>query len=119
MGMAQSGKAHIACKRYGGCKRYDCREGRARPTGRRIPHRRQSLLAVMVLMLSGLSLSVPAHAACPSGFNGTAVFGIDICAGKGIAAGGLAHAAAVMTGILDFDGDGAPDNAAVVRGLAT
>ena len=124
MGMAQSGKAHIACKRYGGCKRYgcckryDCREGRARPTGRRTPHRRQSLLAVMVLMLSGLSLSVPAHAACPSGFNGTAVFGIDICAGKGIAAGGLAHAAAVMTGILDFDGDGAPDNAAVVRGLA-
>ena len=116
--MAQSGKAHFACKKYGGCKRYDCREGRARPTGRRIPHRRQSLLAVMVLMLSGLSLSVPAHAACPSGFNGTAVFGIDICAGKGIAAGGLAHAAAVMTGILDFDGDGAPDNAAVVRGLA-
>ena len=35
MGMAQSGKAHIACKRYGGCKRYgcckryDCLEGRA------------------------------------------------------------------------------------------
>ena len=113
MGMTQSGKAYI------GCKGYDCCEGRARRTGLRIPHRRKSLLALMVLMLSGLSLSLPAYAACPSGFTGTAVFGIDICAGKGIAAGDLAHAAAVMTGVLDFDEDGAPDNAAIVEGLAT
>ena len=108
--MALSGKAHIACKRYGRC------QARVRRKGQRMAHRQKSLLALMVLMLSGLSLSVPEHAACPSGFTGTAVFGIDICAGKGIAAGDLPHAAAVMTGILDFDGDGAPDNAAVVGG---
>ena len=72
MGMMQSGKAHIGCKRYGCC------EGRARRTGLRMPHRRTSLLALMVLMLSVLSLSVPAHAACPSGFTGAAVVGIDI-----------------------------------------
>ena len=110
--MALSGKAHIACKRYDRC------EARVRRKGQRMPHRQKSLLALMVLMLSGLSLSVPEHAACPSGFTGTAVFGIDSCAGRGIAAGDLPHAAAVMTGILDFDGDGAPDNAAVVGGLA-
>ena len=72
----------------------------------------------MDLMLSGLSLSLPAHAACPSDFTGTTVFGIDICVDRGIARGDLAHAAAVMAGILDFDKDGAPDNADVVVGLA-
>ena len=58
MGMTQSGKAYI------GCNGYDCCEGRARLTGLRMPHRRQSLLALIVFMLSGLSLSVPAHVAC-------------------------------------------------------
>ena len=112
MAIMRSGTAQI------GGESYAPRKGGARPTGLRIPHWRKSALAVMVLMLSGLSLSVPAHAACPSGFTGTAVFGIDICAGEGIAAGDLAHAASVMTGILDFDADGAPDNADIVQGLA-
>ena len=110
MGIKQSGKAHI------GCKRYCCCKGCARHADLRMPHRRKSLLALMVLMQSGLSSSLPAHAACPSDFIGTAVFGIDICAGKGFAAGDLAHAAAVMDGILDFDGDSAPDDAGVVGG---
>ena len=46
------------------------------------------------------------------------VAGVDVPHAVCLSLSVPAHAAAVMTGILDFDEDGAPDNAAVVGELA-
>ena len=80
------------------------------------PRSFMNLLALALVLLLLLPV-VPAQAACPSDFSGTAVHGIDVCAGKGIAGRDLAHAASAMAGILDFDGDGAPDNPEVAAWL--
>ena len=80
------------------------------------PRSFMNLLAWVLALLLLLPV-VPAQAACPSDFSGTAVHGIDVCAGKGIVGRDLAHAASVMAGILDFDGDGAPDNPEVAAWL--
>lgn len=58
-----------------------------------------------------------ALAACPKDFTGKSSFGIDVCAHTDIDGWKLQHAAQTLAGVLDFDGDGAPDNQNIVDKL--
>ena len=72
----------------------------------------------LALLAAGpLAAPMPALAACPEGFSGTTSFGVDVCAHPGIDGRDLRHAARTLEGVLDFDGDGAPDNQRIVDRL--
>ena len=58
-----------------------------------------------------------ALAACPKDFTGKSSCGIDVCAHTDIDGWKLQHAAQTLAGVLDFDGDGAPDNQNIVDKL--
>ncbi len=62
-------------------------------------------------------LGSTARAACPPNFSGTEVFGVDVCAARGVSPAALDHAAQVLQRNLDFDSSGEPDNVKVVSKL--
>ena len=91
--------------------------------GRSVWHHLPMMVALAIKRASAAAMATAlsttlAMAGCPDGFSGTAVHGILVCAGEGIARRDLDHAAATLDGIVDFDADGMPDNREVTAWLA-
>ncbi len=57
-------------------------------------------------------------AACPPSFSAAVVFGLNVCAARGVSKAALGHATGVLKRNLDFNDDGTPDNAKVAAVLA-